>query len=83
MGYRVNSSATDPTDSQLCKQLQGAPLLCGGGCGRPLPEPHIHIQFDGVHYPTGVCSEACAGHAIRRRADREARGLLHDTALAT
>lgn len=81
MVYRVCSSAMDPTDSQLCKQLQGSPLLCGGGCGRPLPEPHIHIRFDGVHYPTGVCSEACAGRAIQRRADRDAHGLSLDTAL--
>ncbi len=74
MAYRVHSSASDPTQNQLCKMLQGSPLLCGGDCGRPLPEPHIHIQFDGAEYPTGVCSEACAGRAIRRRAEREASG---------
>jgi hypothetical protein len=82
MGYRVSNSAADFSDSQLCKQLRGSPLLCGGGCGRPLPEPHIHIHFDGVHYATGVCSEACAGRAIERRAKRESPVPSHGPALS-
>lgn len=68
--YQVFPSNADPNERQLCKILPGSRLLCGAGCGVALPDLHMHIWFPGIEYPTGVCSEACAGRAIAKRAPR-------------
>ncbi len=73
MHYDVSSSTADPRDQQLCKMFPAKPLLCGGGCGGPLPALHIHLWFDDADYATGVCSEACAAQAIQRRSSRDRR----------
>ena len=67
MRYEVSSSAADTRGEQLCKLFPDPGLKCGAGCDRPLPPLHIHLWFESATFATGVCSEACAAIAIRRR----------------
>ncbi len=70
MHYQVCASPTDPRPHQLCKWFPDRPLRCAGVCGAVLPPTHIHLWFADAEFATGVCSEACAGAAIRRRRQR-------------
>lgn len=67
MNYRVSSSSADSQGDQLCKMFGDLKLRCAGGCETVLPVVHIHLWFEGADFATGVCSEACAGAAIRKR----------------